>query len=85
MSQLKEIVYDYPAYYYVGYNLRLPMFSDVRVRHAIDLLMPRDEIIARFISINMRARPRATIRLRRATTITTCRRRPTIRRWQRNY
>jgi peptide/nickel transport system substrate-binding protein len=44
-SRINEIVYPYPAYSYLGFNLRLPMFSDVRVRHAIDLLIPRDEII----------------------------------------
>jgi peptide/nickel transport system substrate-binding protein len=46
MNHLRQIVYPFPAYYYVGFNLRLPMFSDIRVRHAIDLLMPRDEIIS---------------------------------------
>jgi len=46
MGHLREIVYPFPAYNYVGFNLRLPMFSDIRVRHAIDLLMPRDEIIS---------------------------------------
>ncbi len=46
MEHLHEIVYPFPSYSYVGFNLRLPMFSDIRVRHAIDLLMPRDEIIA---------------------------------------
>jgi peptide/nickel transport system substrate-binding protein len=47
MTRLHKIVYTYPAYQYVGYNLRLPVFSDIRVRHAIDLLMPRDEIISK--------------------------------------
>lgn len=46
MQHLRRIVYPFPAYTYIGYNLRLPMFSDIRVRHAIDLLMPRDEIIS---------------------------------------
>jgi peptide/nickel transport system substrate-binding protein len=45
MSHIHEIVYPYPCYYYFGFNLRLPMFADINVRHAIDLLMPRDEII----------------------------------------
>jgi peptide/nickel transport system substrate-binding protein len=45
MSHLREIVYPFPSYNYVGFNLRLPLFADIRVRHAIDLLMPRDEII----------------------------------------
>jgi peptide/nickel transport system substrate-binding protein len=46
MSKLHEIVYPFPSYSYVGYNLRNPMFADIRVRHALDLLMPRDEIIS---------------------------------------
>jgi peptide/nickel transport system substrate-binding protein len=45
-SRINEIVYPYPSYSYIGFNLRLPIFSDIRVRHAIDLLIPRDEIIA---------------------------------------
>jgi peptide/nickel transport system substrate-binding protein len=46
MKQNRQIVYPFPAYSYLGFNLRLPLFSDIRVRHAIDLLMPRDEIMA---------------------------------------
>jgi len=46
MSQNRQIVYPFPAYSYLGFNLRLPLFSDIRVRHAIDLLLPRDEILA---------------------------------------
>ncbi len=46
MKHLHEIVYPYPAYYYLGFNLRNPLFTDIRTRHAIDLLMPRDEIIS---------------------------------------
>jgi peptide/nickel transport system substrate-binding protein len=46
ISRLRKIVYAYPAYSYLGFNLRLPMFSDVRVRHAIDLLIPRAEILS---------------------------------------
>jgi peptide/nickel transport system substrate-binding protein len=44
-SRLKELVYPFPAYSYFGFNLRNPMFADVHVRHAIDLLMPRAEIL----------------------------------------
>jgi peptide/nickel transport system substrate-binding protein len=44
-SHLNKIVYPYPAYSYLGFNIRKPMFSDIRVRHAIDLLIPRDEIL----------------------------------------
>jgi peptide/nickel transport system substrate-binding protein len=46
MNHTREIVYPFPSYTYFGFNLRLPLFSDIRVRHAIDLLMPRDEILS---------------------------------------
>jgi len=46
MEHLREIAYPFPSYSWMGFNLRLPMFSDVRVRHAIDLLIPRDKIIS---------------------------------------
>jgi peptide/nickel transport system substrate-binding protein len=46
VSRLREIVYSYPAYSYLGFNLREAQFADIRVRHAIDLLMPRREIMA---------------------------------------
>jgi peptide/nickel transport system substrate-binding protein len=46
MNQCRQIVYPFPAYSYLGFNLRLPLFSDIRVRHAIDLLIPRDAILA---------------------------------------
>lgn len=45
-ARLNEIIYPYPAYSYLGFNLRRPIFSDIRVRHAVDLLIPRKEIIA---------------------------------------
>jgi peptide/nickel transport system substrate-binding protein len=45
MKQCRQIVYPFPSYNYLGFNLRLPLFSDIRVRHAIDLLIPRDEIV----------------------------------------
>jgi peptide/nickel transport system substrate-binding protein len=45
MQHLRKIVYPFPSYSYLGYNLRLPLFQDIRVRHAIDLLIPRDQII----------------------------------------
>ena len=45
-SHLNKIVYPYPAYTYLGFNIRDPKFSDIRVRHAIDLLIPRDEILS---------------------------------------
>jgi peptide/nickel transport system substrate-binding protein len=46
MSQNRQVVYPFPMYRYLGFNLRLPLFSDVRVRHAIDLLIPRDEMLS---------------------------------------
>ena len=46
MNRCRQIVYPFPAYNYLGFNLRNPLFSDIRVRHAIDLLIPRDEIMA---------------------------------------
>ena len=46
LGRCRQIVYPFPAYSYLGFNLRLPLFSDIRVRHAIDLLIPRDEILA---------------------------------------
>ncbi len=46
ISRVRKIVYPYPAYNYLGFNLRKPLFSDIRVRHAIDLLIPRDEILS---------------------------------------
>jgi peptide/nickel transport system substrate-binding protein len=45
MKHLREQLYPYPAYSYFGFNLRDPLFADVRVRHAIDLLMPRPQIL----------------------------------------
>jgi peptide/nickel transport system substrate-binding protein len=45
MKRAHEIVYPFPSYNYLGFNLRNPLFSDIRVRHAIDLLIPRDEIL----------------------------------------
>jgi peptide/nickel transport system substrate-binding protein len=45
MSRLHMELYNYPAYSYFGFNLRDPLFSDIRVRHAIDLLIPRKEIL----------------------------------------
>ena len=47
MQRLTKTVYDFPAYGIIGFNLRRPIFQDVRVRHALDLLIPRDEIIQR--------------------------------------
>jgi peptide/nickel transport system substrate-binding protein len=56
MSRLNRTVYDYPAYTYLGFNLRDPKFQDVRVRHALDLLIPRDQILAQ-IYLNQYAKP----------------------------
>ena len=45
-NRIRKIVYPFPAYTYLGYNLRRPLFSDIRVRHAVDLLIPRKEILS---------------------------------------
>ena len=46
VDKCRQVIYPYPSYNYLGFNLRNPMFSDIRVRHAIDLLIPRDTILA---------------------------------------
>jgi peptide/nickel transport system substrate-binding protein len=46
MKNLTKIVYDYPAYSFLGFNLRRAPFTDIRVRHAIDLLVPRAQILS---------------------------------------
>jgi peptide/nickel transport system substrate-binding protein len=56
ISHINKVVYDYPAYSYLGFNLREPLFKDVRVRHAIDLLIPRDKIIS-LVYLNQYAKP----------------------------
>jgi peptide/nickel transport system substrate-binding protein len=58
MSRLTRVVYDFPAYNYFGFNQRVEPFKDVRVRHAIDLLIPRDKILAQ-IYLNEYATPTA--------------------------
>jgi peptide/nickel transport system substrate-binding protein len=45
MKRLDKTVYAYPAYSFIGFNLRKPIFQDVRVRHALDMLIPRDQIL----------------------------------------
>ncbi len=44
LARLNTFTYTLPYFDFVGFNLRRPIFSDVRVRHAIDLLMPRAEL-----------------------------------------
>jgi peptide/nickel transport system substrate-binding protein len=46
IDKCREVIYPYPTYNFLGFNNRLPLFSDVRVRHAIDLLIPRDAILS---------------------------------------
>jgi peptide/nickel transport system substrate-binding protein len=45
LEKCREIIYPYPTYNYLGFNLRNDLFKDIRVRHAIDLLIPRDAIL----------------------------------------
>ena len=46
IDKCRQVIYPYPMYNFLAFNLRNPLFSDVRVRHAIDLLIPRDAILA---------------------------------------
>jgi peptide/nickel transport system substrate-binding protein len=46
IDKCRQIIHPYPTYNFLGFNNRLPLFSDVRVRHAIDLLIPRDAILS---------------------------------------
>ncbi len=46
-SRIQKFTYDFPGYNYVGWNLRRPIFLDVRVRKALAMLMDRDRIIER--------------------------------------
>ena len=45
MGHLHAYVYPFPVYYFVGFNMHSGLFTDVRLRHAVDLLIPRDEIL----------------------------------------
>jgi peptide/nickel transport system substrate-binding protein len=45
VKRLVKSVYNMPEYTFVGFNLRRPIFKDIRVRHALDLLIPRDQIL----------------------------------------
>ena len=62
MERLVKTVYPFPAYSFIGFNLRKPIFQDVRVRHAIDLLIPRDQILTQVYLTATRRRRRATTR-----------------------
>jgi peptide/nickel transport system substrate-binding protein len=37
--------YQYPSYNYIGFNLRKPLFQDLRVRQALDHLVDREKVI----------------------------------------
>ncbi len=39
-----RLVFDYPSYSYIGWNLRRAPFDDRRVREALTYLMPREEL-----------------------------------------
>ncbi len=78
MDHLHEYVYPYPAFRFMGFNLRQPILSDVRVRHAIDLLIPRDDIIQKIFLGKYATKTSGTIRPPRATITRMCCPRPTI-------
>lgn len=44
-NKVVRIMYDYPAYRYVGWNAQKPMFADKKVRHALSNAIPRQKII----------------------------------------
>jgi len=44
-NRLKEAVYDYPSYSYIGYNEQRPMFQDKRVRQAMSHMVDREALI----------------------------------------
>lgn len=44
-NHLRPAIYDYPAYNYIGYNLKRPMFTDKLVRQALAYAINRDAII----------------------------------------
>ena len=46
-EQLNKVTYDFPAYNYIGWNMRREPFTDPKVREALALLMDRDKIIDR--------------------------------------
>lgn len=46
MDKLHQLLYDQPGYNYLGFNLKDPLFTDSRVRRAIDFLIPRQEILS---------------------------------------
>jgi peptide/nickel transport system substrate-binding protein len=45
VKRLDRTVYPFPEYTFIAFNLRKPIFKDLRVRHALDLLIPRDQIL----------------------------------------
>jgi len=44
---LKPIIYDYPAYNYIGYNMERPIFKDKLVRQAMAHAINREAIISK--------------------------------------
>lgn len=46
-KRFHKLAYDFPAYSYMGFNLRRPQFADLKVRKALDLLIDRNKIIER--------------------------------------
>jgi peptide/nickel transport system substrate-binding protein len=44
-QQFTKTTYRYPSYAYIGWNAEKPMFKDKRVRQALTMLVPRQQII----------------------------------------
>ena len=48
-EQFQKISYYSPSYSYIGWNLRKPLFSDVRVRKAMTLLVDRETLLKKIL------------------------------------
>ena len=44
-AQFEKTTYKVPSYYYIGWNPQRPFFADKRVRQAMTMLIPRQDII----------------------------------------
>jgi ABC-type transport system substrate-binding protein len=44
-GKIKELIFDYPAYRYIGWNMRKQLFDNKTVRKALTHAVPREEII----------------------------------------
>lgn len=45
LAKAHKLYYDYPQYRYIGWNLRRPLFAEVRVRRAMTMMLNREAIL----------------------------------------